>query len=245
MRAAEQREGQRAQPFEPLEAVVDVVVERGEDARAAARGDAVALHGVAAEEHARALLEVGAVAARVPARAHDPEAAAARLEDVAVAQDPVDGQVAAAHRDLHVADAGDVERAREAIPEVVPLALDGLDPDHVLERRGDRERGVRPQARMPAHVVGVAVREQQPADLARVDADARERVREDGVVGRRDAAVDQRRDGAADQVRPERGVGDRRVVRRDAEDPIGDLAGLSELHQGIRPIIPMKATMAR
>ena len=66
------------------------------------------------------------------------------------------------------------------------------------------------------------------------------RVGEDRVVGRRHAAIDQRRDLPADQVRPQRGVGDRRVVRRDAEDPVGDLGRLSELHRRIHPIIPMK-----
>ena len=143
VRAAEQREGHLAQPREAAQAVVDVVVERREDARSAARRDSVPLHRVAGEQDAGRLLEVGAVSARVPARLHDAEAASTGLEHVTVAQDAIDRKVAAAHRDDLVVDSGDRHRAGEAIPEVVPLALDGLDPDHVLERGRDGERRVR------------------------------------------------------------------------------------------------------
>ena len=93
---------------------------------------------------------------------------------------------------------------------------------------------------MAAHVVGVAVREEEPRDLARVDADPRERVGEHRVVGRRDAAVDQRRGLAAEQVRPQRGVGDGGVVGGDAEDPVGHLGRLAETHRLVHRIIPMK-----
>ena len=102
----------------------------------------VALRHVAAEEQARRPLEEGAVPAGVPAREHDLEPALAELERVAVTQDEVDGKVAAAHRHDPVPLGVEREGAGEVVPEVVPLAFDRLDPDDVLERRRDLERGV-------------------------------------------------------------------------------------------------------
>ena len=98
VRRAELRERQRAQPLEPMDVVVDVVVERRVHALPARGADAVDLNHVAAEEQARRPLEQRAVAPGVSAGEHDLELAVAELERFAVAQDAVDGKVAAAHR---------------------------------------------------------------------------------------------------------------------------------------------------
>ena len=89
------------------------------------------------------------MAAGVTARPYDLEPPLAELEDVTVTQDAIDGEVAAAHLDDRLALLLEREDTGEAIPEVVPLASDRLDPDHVLERRGDLERGVPAQTGWP------------------------------------------------------------------------------------------------
>ena len=81
-------------------------------------------------------------------------------------------------------------------------------------------KGASAQAGMPAHVIRVTVREENPVDLVGLDADLREGSGENPFVGGGDAAVGQRaraRGGIAEEVDPERRIGDLGVLGGDAE----------------------------
>src|SRR5436190_1712864 len=140
VRRAELREGQRAKPLEPVDVVVDVIVERRVDALPARGADAVDLYHVATEEQTGFPFEQRAMPPRMPAGEDDP----AEIGDV----DPEHREHALEHSLVGRRDAAIDQRAAAArgVPQHVDperrvgdLGIIGGD----AERPGrDLERGV-------------------------------------------------------------------------------------------------------